>query len=240
MSSSEAAAVSASRGRTCAGSAWPLPPARVVSTSATSGSDMLLFRRRGWSPLRTRSSPISRARAVWDVQNGSWMRAAERHCVPLRRSASHCANTVKTKSRRGVRVVPFLPVVAETLASHLQSELQEVADMRMTSSSARATVAPSRARTSRRGGSRKRVCGLRLGEGIRAQVLRGASARSCPRTPDLPIEGAALTGRDEQTWWRSYVQPRRDAESRHGIVSRLTARGIGVRPEVDQRLTDPS
>ena len=49
-----------------------------------------------------------------------------------------------------------------------------------------------------------------------------------------PVEGAALTGHDEQTWWRNYVQPRRDAESRHGIVSRLTARGIGVRPEVDQ------
>jgi hypothetical protein len=53
-----------------------------------------------------------------------------------------------------------------------------------------------------------------------------------------PAEGAALTGHDEQTWWRNYVQPRRDAESRHGIVARLAARGIGVRPEVDQRLTD--
>ena len=30
---------------------WPFPLARVASTSATSGSVTVLFRRRGWSPL---------------------------------------------------------------------------------------------------------------------------------------------------------------------------------------------
>jgi hypothetical protein len=80
-----------------------------------------------------------------------------------------------------------------------------------------------------------------LGEGIRAQVLRGSFCTFVAEDSEIsPAEGAALTGHDEQTWWRNYVQPRRDAESRHGIVTRLTARGIGVRPEVDQRLTDPS
>jgi hypothetical protein len=50
-----------------------------------------------------------------------------------------------------------------------------------------------------------------------------------------PNEGAALTGRDEQTWWRSYVSPRRDAQARRENVAKLTALGLGVRPEVDQQ-----
>jgi hypothetical protein len=46
-----------------------------------------------------------------------------------------------------------------------------------------------------------------------------------------PDEGAALTGHDEQTWLRSYVQPRRDGEARRENVANLTAFGPGVRPE---------
>jgi hypothetical protein len=52
-----------------------------------------------------------------------------------------------------------------------------------------------------------------------------------------PNEGAALTGHDEQTWWRSYLSPRREAQARHENIAKLVARGLGVRPEVDQRLT---
>ena len=70
MSSSEAAAASASRGRTWAGSAWPFPLASAVSTSATSGSVRcssavaggLHF---GLAPLR------SADKVAWGEQNGS-------------------------------------------------------------------------------------------------------------------------------------------------------------------------
>jgi hypothetical protein len=43
-----------------------------------------------------------------------------------------------------------------------------------------------------------------------------------------PAEAAAFTGHTEAVWWRDYVQPRRDAQSRDEIVFKLTARGIGV------------
>jgi hypothetical protein len=43
-------------------------------------------------------------------------------------------------------------------------------------------------------------------------------------------------GHDERVWWTHYVQPRRDAQSRREIVAKLTARGLGVRPEVDQEV----
>ena len=64
-----------------------------------------------------------------------------------------------------------------------------------------------------------------------------ASARSwrslmCHRTKQ-----AALTGHTEAVWWKSYVQPRRDAESRRENIEKMTARGLGVLGEVDQRLT---
>jgi len=50
--------------------------------------------------------------------------------------------------------------------------------------------------------------------------------------------GAALTGHDLQTWWKSYVQPRRDRQSRSNAVEKLTVLGLGVLREVDQRLTN--
>jgi hypothetical protein len=46
-----------------------------------------------------------------------------------------------------------------------------------------------------------------------------------------------LTGHTEVVWWTSYVQPRRDAESRRASIKKMTARSLGVRNEVDQRLT---
>ena len=48
-------------------------------------------RRRRWSPRRTRCSTdlLDEGRAFRGEQNGSPLRAAEPHCFPLRRSASH-------------------------------------------------------------------------------------------------------------------------------------------------------
>jgi hypothetical protein len=40
-----------------------------------------------------------------------------------------------------------------------------------------------------------------------------------------------------QTWWKNYVQPRRDKQSRSDSFDKLIALGLGVRLEVDQRLT---
>jgi len=68
-------------------------------------------------------------------------------------------------------------------------------------------------------------------------VLRHSVCTFVAESGIPPNEGAALTGHDEQTWWRSYVSPRRDAQSRRENVAKLTALGFGVRPEVDQRLT---
>jgi DNA-binding MarR family transcriptional regulator len=45
-----------------------------------------------------------------------------------------------------------------------------------------------------------------------------------------------LTGHDERVWWKHYVTPRRDEQSRREVVAKLTARGLGVRPEVDQEV----
>jgi hypothetical protein len=53
-----------------------------------------------------------------------------------------------------------------------------------------------------------------------------------------PNERAALTGHDLQTWWKNYVQPRRGKQSRSDSVEKFTALGLGVRPEVDHRLTN--
>jgi site-specific recombinase XerD len=139
--------------------------------------------------------------------------------------------TVRTKSRRGVRAVPFLPVVAEALAAHLESELKAGRGGEDDFVFCTRTGRPfTRQNISERG---IEEAGVRagLGEGIRAQVLRWSFCTFVAEDPEIsPAEGAALTGHDEQTWWRSYVQPRRDAESRSAIVNRLSARGIGVRP----------
>ena len=78
-----------------------------------------------------------------------------------------------------------------------------------------------------------------LGEGIRSQVLRHSFCTFVAESGIPPNEGASLTGHDEQTWWRNYVQPRRDSQSRKDNIARLTAFGVGVRREVDQRLTSP-
>ena len=70
-----------------------------------------------------------------------------------------------------------------------------------------------------------------MGEGVRAQVLRRSFCTFVAEDSEIaPAEAAALTGHDELTWWRNYVQPRCDAESRRSIVDRLAERGIGVRP----------
>jgi integrase len=138
--------------------------------------------------------------------------------------------TVRTKSRRGVRSVPFLPVVAEALAFHLQGELRagrgEPDGFVFCTRTGRTLT---RQNVSERG---IEEAGVRagLGEGVRAQVLRRSFCTFVAEESGIaPADAAALTGHDEQTWWRNYVQPRRDAESRQEIVDRLAERGIGVR-----------
>lgn len=75
---------------------------------------------------------------------------------------------------------------------------------------------------------------------IRAHVLRHSFCTFVAESDIAPNEAAALTGHDLQTWWKSYVQPRKDAQSRKEFVKKLTARGLGVQPEVDQKLTSGS
>jgi integrase len=76
-----------------------------------------------------------------------------------------------------------------------------------------------------------------LGGGIRAHVLRRSFATFVADDPTIPpSEAAALTGHDERVRWKHYVQPRRDEQSRREIIAKLTARGLGVRPEVDQKV----
>ena len=111
---------------------------------------------------------------------------------------------MKTKSRRGVRIVPFLPVVAETLASHLQSELQAGPghddDFVFCTRNGRPFT---RQNISERGIEEAGVK-AGLGEGIRAQVLRWSFCTFVAEDSEIsPVEGAALTGHDEQTWWRN-------------------------------------
>jgi len=74
--------------------------------------------------------------------------------------------------------------------------------------------------------------------GVRAQMLRHSFCTFVAESGVPPNEGAALTGHDEMTWWRDYVQPRRDAQSRRDNIAALAANGIGIRAEVDQRLTN--
>jgi integrase len=146
--------------------------------------------------------------------------------------------TVQTKSKRGVREMPFLPVVAETLAAHLELELAasrgQADDFVFCTRSGRPYT---RQNISERGIEK---AGKRagLGEDIRAQVLRHSFCTFVAESGIPPNEGAALAGHDEQTWWRNYVQPRRDAQARRDSIAKLTAFGVGVRPEVDQKLTN--
>ena len=69
-----------------------------------------------------------------------------------------------------------------------------------------------------------------LGEDIRAQTLRHSFCTFVAESGISPNEAAALTGHTEAVWWKSYVQPRRDARARRDNVAILAANGIGVRP----------
>ena len=155
---------------------------------------------------------------------------------PLKRGEA--PYTVMTKSKRGVREMPFRPVVAETLAAHLHLELAagrgESDDFVFSTRNGRPYT---RQNISERG---IEAAGVRagLGEGVRAQMLRHTFCTFVAESGIPPNEGAALTGHDERTWWRNYVQPRRDAESRRDSVEKLAAFGVGVRPVVDQKLTN--
>src|SRR4029077_2591975 len=130
-----------------------------------------------------------------------------------------------------------LPVVEDALAKQLEAELAagrgEADDFVFCTKTGRPYT---RQNISERG---IEEAGVRagLGEGIRAHALRHSFCTFVAESGVPPNEGAALTGHDEQTWWRSYVSPRRDAQARRENVAKLTALGLGVRPEVDQRLT---
>ena len=76
-----------------------------------------------------------------------------------------------------------------------------------------------------------------LGDNIRAQVLRRSFYSLVADDPTIPpVEAASLTGHDERVWWKHYVTPPRDEQSRREVVAKLTARGLGVRPDVDQEV----
>jgi integrase len=143
---------------------------------------------------------------------------------------------VKTKSTRGVRVVPFLPVVRETLIDHLASEQAAGRGGDGDFLFATQTGRPyTRQNVSERGIERAgRRAGL--GQGIRAHTLRRSFCTFVAEHGIPPAEAAALTGHDEAVWWKHYVQPRRDDQARREIVMRLTDRGLGIRPQVDQEV----
>jgi integrase len=147
---------------------------------------------------------------------------------PSRRNAAPIL--VKPKSRRSRRVIPFLEIVRETLMTHLAAE-QDVgrgcdSDFVFVTRTGRPYT---RQNVSERGIEQAgRRAGL--GDGIRAHTLRRSFCTLIAESGIPPAEAAALTGHTEAVWWRDYVQPRRDAQSRSEIVATLTARGIGVEP----------
>jgi integrase len=146
---------------------------------------------------------------------------------------------VKTKSMRGIRTVPFLPVVRETLIDHLANE-QDAGrgrdeDFLFVTRTGRPLT---RQNVSERGIEQAgRRAGL--GVGIRAHTLRRSFCTFVAEGGTPPAEAASLTGHDEAVWWKHYVQPRRDEQARREIVTRLTDRGVGVRPQVDQEVDQP-
>jgi len=77
----------------------------------------------------------------------------------------------------------------------------------------------------------------RINKPVTPHTLRHSFCTFVAESGIPPNEGAALTGQDLQTWWKNYVQPRRDRQSRADSVAKLTALGLGVHLEVDQRLT---
>ena len=71
-----------------------------------------------------------------------------------------------------------------------------------------------------------------LGEGIRAQVLRWSFCTFVAEDSEIsPVEGAALTGHDEQAWWGTTfsldVMRSRGTES--SADSRLVGSAFGLR-----------
>lgn len=126
--------------------------------------------------------------------------------------------------------MPFLPVVEDALATQLAREIPAGRGRSddfvfLTANGPTYT----RQNISERG---IEEAGVRagLGNGIRAHILRHSFCAFVAESGIPPNEGAALTGHDEQTWWRSYVSPRRDAQARRENVAKLTALGLGVRP----------
>ena len=186
----------------------------------------------GWSGLRVSEAIGLRWRDVDFVEG---LLRVEGQLPPLKRGEA--PRTVPTKSRRGVREMPFLPVVTEALTSQLAKEMAAGRggpdDFVFVTANGRPYT---RQNISERG---IEEAGVRagLGKGVRAHVLRHSFCTFVAESGIPPNEGAALTGHDEQTWWRSYVQPRRDGQARRDNIAKLTAFGLGVRPEVDQRLT---
>jgi hypothetical protein len=87
-----------------------------------------------------------------------------------------------------------------------------------------------------------------LGEDIRAHTLRRSFCTFVAESDVAPNEAAALTGHTEAVWWKDYVQPRRDAESRRDTIAKLAARGLGVATatvadtgeEVADQVADPA
>jgi integrase len=147
--------------------------------------------------------------------------------APLKRGET--PYTVPTKSRRGVREMPFLPVVRDALETLLASELAvgrgRADDFVFVTRTGRPFT---RQNVSERGIEEAGVRGG-LGEGVRAQVLRHSFCTFMAESDVPPNEAAALTGHTEAVWWKCYVQPRRDAESRRENIQKMTARGLGVR-----------
>ena len=188
----------------------------------------------GWSGLRVSEAIGLRWRDVDFVEG---LLRVEGQLPPLKRGEA--PRTVPTKSRRGVREMPFLPVVTEALASQLAKEIEAARG----GSDDFVFVTPHGRPYMRQNISERGIeeAGVRagLGNGVRAHVLRHSFCTFVAESGVPPNKGAALTGHDEQTWWRSYVQPRRDAQARRENVAKLTALGLGVRREVDQRLTRP-
>jgi integrase len=145
---------------------------------------------------------------------------------------------VKPKSQRGRRTIPLLPIVHETLISHLAREQAAERGRDQDFVFCTRTGRPyNRQNISERGIEQAgRRAGL--GPGIRAHTLRRTFCTLVAESDISPADAAALTGHDERTWWRFYVQPRRDEQARHEIVAKLTARGLGLQPQVDSGLTN--
>jgi site-specific recombinase XerD len=158
----------------------------------------------------------------------------EEQLPPLKRG--EVPYTVKTKSRRAARVMPFLPAVADALSRHLRAELEagrgQADDFVFVTRTGRPYT---RQNISERG---IEAAGVRagLGEDIRAQTLRHSFCTFVAESGISPNEAAALTGHTEAVWWKSYVQPRRDARLA-ATTSPSSPRTGSVYDRVDRGLT---